>query len=266
MLNASRWMVCSVLVLLSGVIWGQGQPLALSDDAFELALVFMSNVQPLRTTFLVPAQNNTEVVELVVTHSAVALFSDNFATYWLTVPSALKYPGSGVLDFPFEQLQIGDSPAVVKVVELVDDFSGFFALLREDLRRPINPVEFGLLQPPHLDNRVGMIYVSEQDGDMENTVSPIFHKVNGTFRLPSRDLSGFEFDTLERIRDTAVGAPVFRKTVDPFSGDASFRLVGLVIESVIEDPPFVTQRVIQLPASPRVFDLIFPPSDEVEEG
>jgi len=256
--KAHRWILLVGLFFLTPLLAGAFQPFSLSDDALALATAFEQNVQPLLVTFEVTDTQTNESITQTLTRTAVAVLSDESGTYWLTVPGALAYPGAGLLELPFQSIQLADSNAALEVLTVVDDFRGAYVILREDQNRLIPQVPLGILLPPFHDQTVGMVYIAEKSDFTERVVATPFQPVKDSFSLPGRDIRGFRFDIPVIVRDSAIGAPVFHRTVDPFTGEVGFALVGMVIDTTLEDLPLFTQSAIDVPHSFKVFEVINP--------
>lgn len=246
------------LITLMPLLSGAFQPFTLSDDALALSAAFEENVQPLLVTFEVADAQTGELVLETLTRTAVAVLSDESGTYWLTVPGALAYPGAGLLKLPFQSIQLADSEAEVEVVTVVDDFRGAYAILREEQPRSIHPVTLGILLPPHHGQTVGMVYIDDEGGLTERVVATPFHPVKESFSLPGRDVRGFRFEVSVNVGDAVLGAPVFHQTVDPFTGEVGFMLVGMVIDAELKAIPLFTLSAINAPSSATISALINP--------
>lgn len=96
-----QWGIMVLVIVFGAVIPTHGQPRVPSQEALELSLSFSGQVQPLQITFQVPDETGEGFFDLTLTRTATAIYSDGVATYWLTVPTALTYPGSGLLELPF---------------------------------------------------------------------------------------------------------------------------------------------------------------------
>lgn len=246
------------LALLGNVaVVGAFQPTTLSQDALDLAFELDTNVQPIQVTFQVLDSNSFEPIEVTLTRTATAVFSDSEATYWLTVPSALRYADSAVLGPSFIGLKVGGSDARVDVLEVVDNFRGFYAILKEFQPRSLRAVTLGVMLPPFHNNRVGMIYASTESGLPQRVVMPVFQPVQSIIDLPGRDVGGFTFDVPVIVQSSALGAPVFHRQTDAISGESVFEMVGMVIGSELQRIPTFTQRAINAPHASKVFDAIF---------
>jgi len=257
-MNVLRFVVGCCLIALSFGAVGTAQPLALSEEALQMAFALSNNVQAFNVTFQVPDKLNGGFFEVTTTHTATAIFSDASSTYWLTVPTALDYP-AGPPDNPFSSISIGEGGASVEVVEVANDFREFFALLKENQSRNISPVSMGILLPPHQAQRVGFIYFDQEESGLPlQRISPSFHGVLDGFRLAGKDLAGFQFETLEIVGAAGLGAPVFHQTVDAISGEPSFVLVGMLTNSKLGPLPFSTESVINAPSNSRVLELLNP--------
>lgn len=254
-----QWVLIVLVIVFGAVIATRAQPSVPSQAALELSLSFSGQVQPLQVTFQVPDETGEGFFEMTLTRTATAIFSDGEATYWLTVPTALTYPGSGLSELPFTGLQLFGSGASVQVVEVVDDFRGFYALLREGQHRETTPVSLGFLLPPHHAQEVGLIYFDAGDNVFPvQRISPTFHKVLDSFRFEAKDLSGFHFKTLQIIGDSAIGAPLFHQTIEAFSGEVSYILVGMLIDSKLVSVPFFTETATNAPLNNTILELIDP--------
>lgn len=247
-------------VLMSISAIGTGQTSVITEPALSLNATYSANVQPLFATFEIPNFETTGTMDVTLTYTATAVFSDATSTYWLTIPTALTYPSEP--QKPLKNLQIGDASSNIEVVASVNNFRGFYALLREDQPRAVMPVSFGVLLPPYHAQEVGLIYMAEQNGGFEQLISSPFYRVTESFRQPGTDLSGFQFETIKIITSSANGAPVFSRTVDPLTGEVSFVLVGLLIDVSLQsgNAPVSNVSVIHPPAEEKVFGLI--PSNE----
>ncbi len=248
--------IAFLLILVSVSVLSVGQIRVPSEPAISLATTYLANVQPLLATFEIPNNEGTGAVDVTLTYTATAVYSDATSTYWLTVPSALSYPNEPTR--PLKNLQIGDSTAPIEIISSVDNFRGFYALVREDQARSIQPVSFGVLLPPYHSQEVGLIHISEQlEGPVQKISSP-FYEVQEAFREPNTDLSGFRFQTIEIITSSASGAPVFSRTVDPLTGEVSFVLVGMLVDVKLQqgNAPFSNVTVLNAPATEKIFTLI----------
>jgi len=245
-----------VVILMNISTLGIGQIRVPTEPALSLESTYSANVQPLFATFEISNNEGTGTVDVTLTYTATAVFSDATSTYWLTIPTALTYPNEPTR--PMKNLQIEDSSATFEIVTAVNNFRGFYALIRENQPRPILPVSFGILLPPYHSQDVGLIHISEQiEGTVQKISSP-FYEVQDAFRFPNTDLSGFQFETIEIITSSALGAPTFSRTVDPLTGEVSFVLVGMLLDVQLQsnNAPFSNVTILNAPATEKIFGLI----------
>lgn len=224
---------------------------SLDELTEDLAQRFLSNVQPLFVTFNMrsfdEATQEFVFFDIVRVSTAVAVFSDERGTFWLTVPGAFEFNDTSVrlLNTRF---QLADGP-MLELFKSVNNRDGYYTVLVEPNQRPIAPVT--ITTRATQQDRVGVIMTLQEDDFVGLQTTPRLSS-NGTETYDFRSgWAGFSFEINCPTQGAVRGSPVFMYRPDPFvRPDEPFLLGGLLMD-------INTARVLAQDRLPVITDLGF---------